>query len=161
MRGLLSTAIVLAEGAYSSAAPAKYAIALAKAFGTRAIAVYSVDTAAIRSLSSSRIFIDEESEEYERSLLETGRRRLAYVEELARAKGAAIETRLLRGPIAGEVVRAAEEEEADCILLGGWERKGAFRDIIIEAGREIASLAPCSVLMVKERDADGAYDAIP
>jgi nucleotide-binding universal stress UspA family protein len=160
MRGLFSRVVVLAEGLYSSAAPVKLAVAMAKSFGTEVIAVYAVDTAAIRHLSRSRIFVDEESEEYERSLEETGRRRLAFVEELAKAKGVTVQTRLLKGSIAGEVVRLAEESGADCILLGGWEHNGNFRDIIIEAGREIANLAPCSVLMVKGHDADLAYNAL-
>jgi nucleotide-binding universal stress UspA family protein len=160
MTGLLSKVVVLAEGLYSTAAPAKYAVALARSFGTAVTAVYAVDTASIRQLRASRIFVDEESEEYERSLEETGRRRLAFVEELARAKGVAVATRLERGSIAGEVVRIAEELGADCILLGGWEHNGDFRDILLEAGREIASLAPCSVLLVKSRDAELAYNSL-
>ena len=160
MKGLLSKVIVLAEGLYSSAAPVKYAIALAKAYDTEAIAVYAVDTAAIHRLSRSRIFIDEEGAEYERSLEETGRRRLSMVEDLARAKEVSIETRLLKGSIAGEVVRVAEEFGADCILLGGWEHNGDFRDIILEANREIANLAPCSVLLVKGGDAERIYKAL-
>jgi nucleotide-binding universal stress UspA family protein len=160
MKGLLSKVIVLAEGLYSSTGPAKYAIALAKTFGTEVIAAYAVDTAAIRHLAMSRIFIDEESEEYERSLEDTGRRRLAFVEELGRAKGVKIATFLLKGSIAGEVLRLAEETGADCILLGGWEHNRDFRDIIIEANREIANLAPCSVLFVKSRDAELVYGAL-
>ena len=160
MRGLLSRVIVLAEGLYSSAAPAKYGVALAKTFGAELVAAYAVDTAAIRHLYKSRIFVDEEGAEYERSLEVTGRRRLALVEELARAKGVHVRTLLLKGSIAGEVVRLAEEIEADCILLGGWEHNGDFRDIILEANREIASLAPCSVLLVRSRDAELAYDGL-
>ncbi len=160
MKGLMSRAVVLAEGLYSSAAPVKYAVAMAKVFGTEVTAVYAVDTAAIRQLSRSRIFVDEESEEYERSLEETGRRRLAFVEELAKAKGVSVATRLLKGSITGEVLRVAEEVGADCILLGGWEHNGDFRDIIFEASREIANIAPCSVLIVKGRDAEQAYSAL-
>jgi nucleotide-binding universal stress UspA family protein len=160
MKGLLSKVLVLAEGLYSSTAPVRYAVALRKTFGTEVVAVYAVDTAAIRKLASSRIFIDEESQEYERSLEETGRRRLAFVEEMAREKGVEVETRLLKGSIAGEVVRVAEEIGADCILIGGWEHNGDFRDILLEASREIADLAPCSVLIVKNRDAERAYNAL-
>jgi len=160
MRGLLSRVIVLAEGLYSSTAPAKYAVALAKTFGTEVTAVYAVDMAAIRHLSSARIFIDEESEEYERSLEETGRRRLAFVEELARVKGVRIGTRLLKGSIADSVLRLAEESEADCILLGGWEHNRDFRDIIIEANREIANLARCPVLFVEDRNAELVYGSL-
>jgi hypothetical protein len=79
---------------------------------------------------------------------------------LAKAKGTDVQTLLLKGSIAGEVVRVAEEIGADCILLGGWEHKGDFRDILLEASREIANLAPCSVLIVKSRDAEKAYNAL-
>ena len=71
-----------------------------------------------------------------------------------------VATRLLKGSIAGEVVRLAEEAQADCILLGGWEHNGDFQDILIEASREIANLAPCSVLIVKNGDAERAYNAL-
>jgi nucleotide-binding universal stress UspA family protein len=57
-------------------------------------------------------------------------------------------------------VRVAEELEADYILLGGWEHNGDFRDILLEASREIANLAPCSILIVKSRDAEKAYDSV-
>ena len=160
MKGLMSKIVVLAEGLYSSTAPVMYAVALARSLGSEVTAVYTVDTAAIRQLARSRIFVDEESEEYERSLEETGRRRLSFAEDLARAKGVSLKTRLLKGSIAGEVLRVAEEIEADCILLGGWEHNGDFRDILYEASREIANLAPCSVLIVKSRDAERAYNAL-
>jgi nucleotide-binding universal stress UspA family protein len=160
MKGPLSKVVVLAEGLYSSASPVKYAVALAARYGTEVIAVYAVDTAAIRKLASSKIFVAEESEEYERSLEETGRRRLAFAHELGKAKGVELETLLLKGGIAGEVVRVAEEREADCILLGGWEHNGDFHDILLEASREIADLASCSVLLVKSKDAEKAYNAI-
>jgi nucleotide-binding universal stress UspA family protein len=160
MKGLMSRVVVLAEGLYSSTAPVKYAVALRKSLGTEVTVVYAVDTSAIRRLQAGHIFVDEESEEYERSLEATGRHRLAFVGELAKAKGVEVETRLLKGSIAGEVVRVAEEIEADCILLGGWEHNGDFRDILLEASREIANLAPCSVLIVKSRDAERAYNAV-
>jgi nucleotide-binding universal stress UspA family protein len=160
MKGILDRIVVLAEGLYSTDAPVKYAVALRKLLGTDVIAVYAVDTNAIKHLSACRIFIDEESEEYERSLEETGRRRLAYARSLASAKGIDIDTRLLKGSIANEVMRLAEEVEADCILLGGWSHEGGFRDILIEACREIESLAPCSVLVVRGRDAEKAYNSL-
>jgi nucleotide-binding universal stress UspA family protein len=160
MRGLMSRVVVLAEGQFSSTAPVKYAVALRKLLGTEVTVVYTVDTAAIRHLSACRIFVDEESEEYERSLEDTGRHRLAFAQALAREKGVDLETRLLKGSIADEVVRVAEELAADCILLGGWKHKGEFQDILFDASREIADLAPCSVLVVKSRDAEKAYNAL-
>jgi nucleotide-binding universal stress UspA family protein len=160
MKGLLSRVVVLAEGQYSSAAPIKYAVALRKLLGTEVTVVYAVDTHAIRLLSSCRIFVDEEGEEYERSLEETGLHRLAFAQSLAGEKGVDIETRLLKGSIADEVMSLAEEIGADCILLGGWSHEGGFRDILVEASREIEALSPCSVLVVRRRDAEKAYNAL-
>jgi nucleotide-binding universal stress UspA family protein len=160
MKELLSRVIVLAEGLYSSSAPVKYAVALRKLLGTEVTVVYAVDTQAIRRLSASRIFVDEEVEEYERSLEETGRHRLAFAQGLAEKKGVEVELRILKGSIVDEVVRLAEDTGADCVLLGGWSHDGGFGDILAEASREIESLAPCSVLIVKSRDAERAYNAI-
>jgi hypothetical protein len=70
-----------------------------------------------------------------------------------------VRTMLLKGSIAEEVVRTAEEIGAGCIILAGWERGGDFKDIILDANREIARMARCPVIIVKGRDvnvADGA-----
>jgi nucleotide-binding universal stress UspA family protein len=159
MTGPLSSALVVVQGAGASVAAAGFAVSMAEAYGTSVSAVYAVDTAAIRSLSLARIFVDDEGEEYERSLEMTGRRHLAYVEELARSRGVQVRTMLLKGSIAEEVVRTAEEIGADCIVLAGWERGGDFRDLVLEANREIARMARCPVIIVKGRDAHAAGDA--
>jgi nucleotide-binding universal stress UspA family protein len=160
MKGPLSRALVVVQGVGASVSAAKFAVAMAEAYGTSVTAVYAVDTAAIRRLSLSRIFVDDEGEEYERSLELTGKRHLAYVEELARSRGVQARTLLLKGSIAEEVVRTAEETDADCIVLAGWERGGDFRDILLEANREIARMARCPVIIVKGRDAGDAGDAL-
>ncbi len=160
MKGLLSNVIVVVNGAESSIAAVKYAVALQRAYGSKVTAVYVVDTHTIRQLALSRIFVDEESEEYERSLTETGRRYLSFVGELARVKNARIDRKLLAGSIAGEVVRAAVELGADAILLGGWERGSVFRDILAEENKEIARTARCPVLIVRGSVAEEAYGAL-
>jgi nucleotide-binding universal stress UspA family protein len=160
MKNLLSNIVVVVNGSESSIAAAKYAIALEKAYGCKATAIYVVDTATIRLLELARIFVDEESTEYERSLMATGKRYLSFVKELAKDKKLEIEVRLLKGSIADEAVKAADEVGADCILIGGWEKDGSFRDINVEANREITKLAHCSVLVVKGAAAEAAYRAI-
>ncbi len=157
--GPLSSALVVVQGADASAAAALFAMDMAESYGTALTAAYTVDTAAIRRLSLARIFVDEEGAEYERSLEQTGRRRLAYFEEIARSRGIAARTALLKGSIAEESVKAAEELGADCIIVAGWSQGGGFGDIILEANREIARLAPCPVLVVKGRQGGGARGA--
>ncbi|HCC36457.1 MAG TPA: universal stress protein [Treponema sp.] len=136
---------------------AKYAIVMAKLYRCRLSAVYVVDTATIKQLTLSRIFIQEESVEYEKSLEANGERYLAFVEELARAKGVKAEREIRKGAVYTEILAVADEKKADLIMLGGWEKDRSARDIISHAHREIMANAKCPVLLVKEPNIDYIY----
>jgi nucleotide-binding universal stress UspA family protein len=150
IKPLLSNLVVAVSGSDASVLAAKYAIIMAKQYRCRLSAVYVVDTATIRQLALSKIFIQEESLDYERSLETNGERYLSFVEELARAKGVKIERELRKGAIYTEILAVADEKKADLIILGGWEKGRSPRDIISHAHREIMVGAKCSVFLVKE-----------
>ena len=122
---------------------------MAKLYRCRLLAVYVVDTATLQELLLSKIFVEDESAEYEKSLEENGHRYLNYVEELAPKKGVQVEKILRRGAISTEIVEAAEETGADLILLGGFEESKSIRDVLSRQRREIVRNAKCSVLVVK------------
>jgi nucleotide-binding universal stress UspA family protein len=157
MKPLFSNIVVAISGSDASISAAKYAIIMAKQYRSRLSAVYVVDTATIRQLTLSKIFIQEESQEYEQGLEANGQRYLSFVEELARAKGVKIERNLRRGAVYTEILAAADEKKADLIILGGWEKDRSSRDIISHAHREIMVSAKCSVLLVKEPAVDLIY----
>jgi nucleotide-binding universal stress UspA family protein len=157
IKPLISNIVVVITGSDASILAAKYAIVMAKAYRCRMTAVYVVDTATIRQLTLSKIFIQEESQEYERSLESNGERYLSCVEELARAKGVKIEREIRKGAVYTEILTAAAEKKADLIILGGWEKDRSARDIISHSHREIMVSAKCSVLLVKEPDIDQIY----
>jgi len=157
IKQLFSHLVVGVTGSEASILAAKYAIVMARAYRCRLSAIYVVDTATIRQLTLSRIFIQEESREYEESLQANGERYLAYVEELAHAKGVRVEREIRRGAVYTEILAAAEERKADLIVLGGWEKDRSPRDIISHAHREIMVNAKCSVLLVKEPNIDQIY----
>jgi len=157
MRELLRTVVVAVSGSEASIKAAKYGIALARSYNVRLIAVYVVDTATLKELLLSRIFIEEESAEYEKSLEQNGQRYLNYVEELASKKSVSVEKVLRRGTISTEVVEVAEDAHADLILLGGFEEKSLLRDTMSRQRREIVRHARCSVLIVKEPDVEDLY----
>jgi len=119
--------------------------------------VYVVDTATIKQLMLSKIFVPEESIEYERSLEANGERYLSFVEELANAKGVKIEKEIRRGAVYTEIITAAEEHKADLIVMGGWEKDRSARDIIGHAHHEIMINAKCSVMVVKESNIDQIF----
>ena len=157
MRPLISNILTGVTGSDASILAAKYAIVMAKTYRCRLRAVYVVDTATIKQLTLSKIFIQEESIEYEKSLEANGERYLSFVEELARAKGVKIEREIRRGAVYTEILAAAAERKADLIIMGGWEKDRSVHDIIGHAHREIVYHSKCSVLIVKDQTIDHLY----
>ncbi len=154
---LFSNLVVAVSGSDASIHAAKYAIIMAKNFKCRLSAVYVVDLATIRQLTLSKIFVQEESADYEKSLEANGDRYLSFIEELARAKGVKIEKELRKGAVYTEILAVADEKKADLILLGGWEKDRSARDIISHSHREILVSSRCSVFVVKEPGIDQLY----
>jgi nucleotide-binding universal stress UspA family protein len=157
MKPFINNIVTVVTGTDASILAAKYAIVMAKTYHCKLTAVYVVDTATIKQLTLSKIFIQEEGIEYEKSLEANGNRYLTFVEELARAKGVKLEQIMRRGAIYTEILTVADEKKADMILLGGWERDTKSRDIIGHSHREIMANAKCSVLLVKEPSIDQIY----
>jgi len=157
MKPLFSNILVAITGSDASILAAKYAIVLAKTTKSKLAAVYVVDTATIRQLTLSKIFVQEESQDYERSLEANGERYLSFVEELAHAKGVKIDREIRRGAVYTEILAAADERKADLIVLGGWEKDRSSRDIVSHSHREIMVNSKCTVLLTKEPDVDLLY----
>jgi nucleotide-binding universal stress UspA family protein len=157
IKPLFSNIVVAITGSDASILAAKYAIVMAKMYKCRLSAVYVVDTATIRQLTLSKIFIQEESLDYEKSLEANDERYLSFVEELARAKGVKVEREIRRGAVYTEILAAADELRSDLIVLGGWEKDRSPRDIISHSHREIIVNAKCTVLLAKEPNIDQIY----
>jgi len=157
MKPLISNIVTAVTGTDASILAAKYAIVTAKTYNCKLSAVYVVDTATIKQLTLSKIFLQEEGAEYEKSLEANGSRYLSFVEELAASKGVKIEKIMRKGAIYTEILAAADEKKADLILLGGWEKDTKTKDIIGHSHREIMANAKCSVLLVKEPEIDQIY----
>jgi nucleotide-binding universal stress UspA family protein len=160
IKSLFSNIIVAVTGSDASVLAAKYAIGMAKLYHCHLMAVYVVDTATIRQLALSKVFIKEESDEYEQSLQSNGERYLSFVEELARTKGVKVERFIRHGAVYTEILTLADEKKADLIILGGWEKERSARDIISHSHREIMMNAKCSVLLVKEPNMDQIFKQI-
>jgi nucleotide-binding universal stress UspA family protein len=160
MKRPLSTLVVAVNGSEGSISAIKYALAIKKYMSSRIVAVYVVDTVTIKQLALSRIFVQDESDEYERSLEETGKRYLALVSEIAASKRMQVDCWLRKGSISGEIIKAAEEIKADCIVVGGWNGDSRYRDILFEANRDIVRSASCPVIVVKGQEAETVYSTL-
>jgi len=157
LKPLFSNILVAINGSDASILAAKYAIVMAKTYHCKLSAVYVVDEVTIKQLAMSKIFIQEESQEYEKGLEANGERYLSFVEELGRAKGVKIEKELRRGAVFTEILDVAEERKVDLIIFGGWEENRNPRDIFSNPYREIMISAKCSILLVKEPGIDDIY----
>jgi nucleotide-binding universal stress UspA family protein len=157
MKPLISNIVTGITGSDASILAAKYAIVMAKSYHCQLSMVYVVDTATIKQLALSKIFVQDESIEYEKSLETNGERYLAFVEELAHVKGIKIKKEIRKGAVFTELLAVAEDSNADLIVMGGWEKDRSTRDIIGNAHREILFNAKCPVLIVKRPDIDQVY----
>jgi nucleotide-binding universal stress UspA family protein len=157
VKSLFSNILVAISGSGASVSAAKYAIIMAKQYRCRLTAVYVVDTATLKQLTFNKIFIAEESAEYEQSLRVNGERYLSYIKDLAEAKGVRMETELREGAIPTQIAHAAEEINADLIILGGYEKGRASKDVISRAHMDILHVAKSTVLTVKDPNVDILY----
>jgi nucleotide-binding universal stress UspA family protein len=160
IKSLFSNIVVAISGSGASVQAAKYAIVLAKLYKCHLTAVYVVDSATIRQLAASRILIADESADFEKNLRLNGERYLAFVEELARAKGVHIDKELREGAVWTEIINAADRTEAGLIILGGWEKNRSAKDVITNLHREVMLNSKCSILIAKEPDIDVMYRSI-
>jgi nucleotide-binding universal stress UspA family protein len=157
MKTLFKNVLVAISGSDASINAGKYAIALAKIYHCALSAVYVIDTATLRELLISRIFVEDESREYEKSLEENGHRYLNYLEDLALKKGVKIQKILKSGAIYTEILKTADEIDADLIVLGGWQQDKNIRDLISHAHMEVLYHAKSTVMVVKEQNVDSLY----
>jgi nucleotide-binding universal stress UspA family protein len=160
IKPLFSNIVVAVSGSGASVHAAKYAIMMGKLYKCRLTAVYVVDTATLRQLSISKIFIQEETADYELSLEANGERYLDFVREMAQQKGLRIETELRHGAVSTEILTVADEKKADLIILGGWEKDRPAKDIISRNHIDILLGSKCSVNIVKEPNIDLMYRQI-
>jgi nucleotide-binding universal stress UspA family protein len=140
------------EGSEAGLVAARYAIALAKAYGGRLHAVYVVNEKMLEELLSAKVFVEEEEVDLERDLEEDGRRYLSAVERLAGEKGVGIATELAKGVVHRQVIDKATQLGASLIIIGEIEELVSRRDALFDEGEMVLRLAKCPVLTVKGDD---------
>ena len=157
---LIKNILVAINGSQSSIQAAMYGIILAKQNDFNMKVVYVVDTATIKFLTASKLFINEEKESYEADLNSDGKKYLEYVTSLAKSKGVIIETELRTGSVYTEVVNAADAFEADMILIGGnnsFKPESGRHSIQATARSEIVNFAHCPVLVIHKPEIEGLF----
>lgn len=162
---LFKRILVCVNGTSESLKAVMYAIVLSKQLSLSLKVVYVVDTATIKFLTNSKFFAPDERMEYEEKLNQDGKHILEYVKNLASMKGIEIETELLSGAVATDILNAAESFKADMIFLGGSKDSvHLLKQSNTQASRakfntanQIMQYSPCPVLVVNKKDMEDLF----
>ena len=150
--------LVAINGKQSSIVTAMYAIMMAKTYNLDLRFVFVIDTATIKFLSINKLIISDDLEE---RLEADGKRYLEYVEMLASSKGVKCEKDLRKGGVFSEVLKSAQEFDADLILLGGNMREvnktGLKHNFLNAAENGILSNSQCPVMIVQKPNIEAEF----
>ena len=153
--------IVAVNGHRSSVHSSMYAIMMARSYNIEIKFVYVVDTATVKYLSMNKFLVSDERYDYEERLKEDGERYLAYAQMLAGSKGVKCETELRSGGVFTELLRAADEYEADLIILGGnetdAEKHHVKRNVLSTDQNEVLAHSKCPVMIIQKPDIEKIF----
>lgn len=153
--------IVAVNGHRSSIHSAMYAIMMARSYNIEIKFIYVVDTATVKYLSMNKFLVSDERYDYEDRLKEDGERYLAYAQMLAGSKGLKCETELRNGGVFTEILRAADEYDADLIILGGnesdSEKHHVKRNVLSTDQNEVLVHSKCPVLIIQKPDIEKLF----
>jgi len=144
-----STILLFAEGSEQGIKAARHAIRLASAEGAELVIAAVVDTSTLRQLLTSRIFVEEEMQEYERELEDSCRNQLNYAAQLADKAGVKNRTSLLRGACHSAILQEQKERNADLLVMGAFQASRARRDLMAHEKQLIIDAIACPVLLVR------------
>lgn len=125
------------------------AVALAEVHGATIHAVFVVNTASFASLP-----METSWEGVSDMLREDGEAALERVREIAAGRDVPVETALIEGTPSKEVVRYAEEEGCDLIVMGTHGRGGIDRLLLGSVAERVVRGSPVPVLTVRVREED-------
>lgn len=134
--------LVVVDLTDSSDLIARRALSLAEITGAQVSMLHVVEFVPVEPIGETLL----PAVQIEEELIERAKERLA---ELAKRTGVALESQqVAAGNIKAEIVRAAEEQRADLIVLGSRERHGL--SILVNFTEDtVLHAAPCDVLAVR------------
>jgi nucleotide-binding universal stress UspA family protein len=140
--GLFTRILVATDGSERNRAAVEEALRIGRACNAQVHAMYVADISALESASAD-VMIRDTWELVQREGEET----LARVREIA--GGVRLETVLREGRPAQEIVKYAQDQGIDLIVIGTQGKRGIERFLLGSVAESIIRSAPCRVLVVK------------
>lgn len=141
--------LIATDGSEYTKRSVEYGIELAKSTGAKLYAIYVFDTRAYDSLPESAPI------EYAYLLLrQEGEVATEYVADRARAIGLEAEKIITEGHPADEIIKYAEKNSIDLIVMGTFGKGGVNRLLMGSVANKVVRISKIPVLVVPIRDVE-------
>jgi len=135
--------LIAADGSEKNMAAVSEAIRIARACGAEIVAVYVQDLGAIESLPPGEMMLKDTWSVIQKESESTMARIRSMAEDVT------LKTEVLEGKPALEIVRYAQENKIDLIVIGTQGKRGLERLLLGSVAESVIRSAPCKVLIVK------------
>jgi len=134
--------LIATDGSDRNKAAVEEALRIGRACGSAVVAAYVMDLSAFESASADVVIRDTWT-----VIQREADATLARVREIA--EGVNLETVVLEGKPAPEIVRYAADNGIDLIVIGTQGKRGLERLLLGSVAEQVIRSAPCKVLVVK------------
>ena len=139
---LFEKILIATDGSERNRAAVEEGLRIGRGYGSTVYAVYVVDVSAFESASAD-VMIGDTWAVIQREAEDA----LARIRTMA--EGVNLETIILEGKPAAEIVRFATEKGIDLIIIGTQGKRGLERLLLGSVAEQVIRTAPCKVLVVK------------
>ena len=140
---LFGKILVATDGSERNKAAVEEALQIGRACGSAVIAAYVMDVSMFESASPDVVVIRDTWTVIQREA-DAALERIRTV-----AEGVNLETVILEGKPAAEIVKYAAENKIDLIVIGTQGKRGFERLLLGSVAEKVVQLATCKVLVVK------------
>jgi len=127
---------------------------LARLSGGTVYAVYVMSTAYLPTMDSSAYFFVDTNPSWEsirEALKNQGQQAVNYIKKLGETKGIKVESILLEGYPSDELIRYAEENEMDIVVMGTLGKTGVNRILLGSVAGNLVRHSKIPVMVVREK----------
>jgi nucleotide-binding universal stress UspA family protein len=141
--------LLATDGSRFSNKAADYGLDMAEKLGADVLALYVVNLKHFEIYALEHHDDISGYEDENRRMRKEGADALDYVVIRAREKGVSLETKIVRGYPADEIMKAAKDEGVDLIVVGNLGKTGIGRMLLGSVSEAVVRNAPCPVLVVR------------
>ncbi len=146
MSRLFNKILIATDGSENTRNSVDYGVELAKISGAKLYAIYVVDTAAFASIP-----MDAAWENMYGLLKKEGEEAVAYVNDIAKKEGVEVESIILEGHPAEQIVKLTQDESIDLVVMGTLGKSGLERFLLGSVAEKVMRTSKVPVMVVRAK----------